>query len=57
MALGRGSLNVVYKTKGKKRDQKMVQPGTKGMHKMFGGMMMKDEEMKEMMKKGAKKMK
>lgn len=27
--LGRGALNAVYKTVGKKRDQKMVQPGTK----------------------------
>lgn len=29
MPLGRGSLNVVYQTRGKKRDKKMVQPGTK----------------------------
>lgn len=30
MPLGRGALNVVYKTMGSKKDKKMVQPKTKG---------------------------
>ena len=51
--LGRGSKNVVYATRGKKRDKKTIQPGTKAMHKMPGGHMMSDKEMRKMNKKHA----
>lgn len=49
MPNSRASKNYIYKKKG--IHSEMTKEPMKGKHKMKGGMMMSDKEMKEMMKK------